>query len=153
MTQGGQGATPERAKKGAIKTIETMTAGEFAQRDEWPDIVAYMLSQGMLNADDEYGWTDYCRIRIGAFGNDISSGSGQGFNYQAWILFGQLIGRARLNWLSELWDYPVPRNAQECFSTRWRLNRCMDKIRSALAAATEAATEARKQIDLLRDTQ
>lgn len=147
MTQGGQGATPERGKKGAIRTIETMTAGEFAQKDEWADIVALMVHQGILAEDERGGWEDYCRVRGGG---SHGSGSGSGWKQQEWMRFGQIIGTARLNWLAELWDYPIPRNQQDMESTKWRLRRCLGRIKESLLWAEDAARQASKEIEALR---
>ena len=150
--QGGEGATPERIAKGNIKTRETMQAGEIAQKELWPDIVSFLVEQAMINADHEYGWTDYCRIRAGAYGTDMRGGSSsEGWSYQLWIRFGQIVGHARMNWLNELWDYPVPPDrAEQIAFTRWRLNRCTDKIRDALIAAGKAAQEAREEMEAIR---
>lgn len=149
MTQQGNGTTAQRLKRGKVTTIETIEAGQFAQRDEWHDIVAFMVEQGMLGADGDYGWTDYCRLRTGAHSPPtVGSGGGDGWQYQAWIRFGQIVGTARMNWLDELWDYPVPpANRPEQISfTRWRLNRSMHHVRDALNAAGKAAQEVKKEI-------
>lgn len=151
--QGGQGATSERTRRGKLETIETIKAGEIAQRDAWHDIIAFAIDEGMLAAEYEDGWLDYCRLRSSVRGSDRSGTGGDGLRYSEWILFSQFVGPANFRWLNELWDYPVPCSQipEEVKFTRWRLNRCMDKIRSALTASSDAAQKASRAIDDIRN--
>lgn len=146
QTQHGNGTTTERQRHGKIETTETINAGEIAQRERWPDIVAFMLDEGMLLADQAYGWDDYCRLKFGMAG---SGSGGEGWKQQEWIRFQKIIGYMHLRVLHELWDYPVPRcgDGEEVDEIKWRLNVCMQRVRNALSAASHASQEARKEIE------
>ncbi len=142
--QCGNGATSEQLKKSKYETIETIQAGVVAQRNVWPDIVAFMLDQGMLVVEMGYGWDDYCRLKFGMAG---SGSGGEGWKQQEWIRFQKIVGYKHLRVLNELWDYPVPCGAEMEKDIVWRLNRCMHLVRDALNAASKAAQEARDEIN------
>lgn len=145
-TQQGNGTTTERQRHGKIETTETINAGEIAQRERWPDIVAFMLDEGMLLADQAYGWDDYCRLKFGMAG---SGSGGEGWKQQEWIRFQKIIGYMHLRVLHELWDWPVPQFGNEGLvkDSRWRLGQCMGRVRAALSAAERSALDARKEIE------
>lgn len=150
-TQQGNGTTTERQRHGKIETTETINAGEIAQRERWPDIVAFMLDEGMLLANEAYGWDDYCRLKCGMAG---SGNGGEGWKQQELIIFQKKIGYKNLRCLHELADYPVPQygNEEQIEDIRWRLSRCLRLIRDALTAAEGAAQEAGGEIKRLQDT-
>lgn len=147
--QCGAGTTSERMKHGKIETTETINAGEIAQRERWPDIVAFMLDEGMLLADQSYGWDDYCRLKFGMTG---AGSGGEGWKQQEWIIFQKILGYMHLRVLHELWDWPVPRfgNDLAVKDSKWRLNQCMHRVRNALNAAEAAAQGARDEIAAYR---
>lgn len=148
--QSGQGVTAERLKKSKFETIETIKAGEFAQRNVWPDIVAFMLDEGMLLAEQAYGWDDYCRLKFGMAG---TGSGGEGWKQQEWIRFQKILGYMHLRVLHELWDWPVPQFGNDGLvkDSKWRLNQCMHRVRNALGAASHASQEARKDMESLRN--
>lgn len=108
MTQGGQGATPERMRRGRVETRQTMQAGEIAQVDRWPDFVTFLHDEGMVDEYEFDGWTDYLRFKQGKGGSDRTGTGGDGNGYQAWIDFGKLIGPKKLLILDMLASFQAP---------------------------------------------
>lgn len=150
--QSGNGTTTERQRHGKIETTETINAGEIAQRERWPDIVAFMLDEGMLLADQAYGWEAFCILKHGTGG---TGNGGEGYLHQEWLIFQKIIGYMHLRVLHELWDWPVPQFGNDGLvkDSKWRLNQCMHRVRNALNAAEDAAQGARDEINTLRSDQ
>ncbi len=144
--QSGQGATPERLQKSKIETIETSRAGEFAQINVWPDIVAYMIDTGMLTQGEGYGWTDYQRLKHGMAG---AGSGGEGFKQQELLIFQKLIGYMALRVLDSLMEYPIPHNSASENDIKWRLGRCLPLIKKSLSDASKAAQQAARQIEVI----
>ncbi len=141
--QHGNGTTPERARRGKVEVIETAHAGVFAQRDVWPDIVAWMLDCEMLGAEHGYAWDGYCKLKHGTGGTGHSDES---WGHQEWLIFQKKIGHKHLIVLGELSDYPVPRDNGMENRIAWGLKRCLPRIVDALNAADKAAQDARDEI-------
>lgn len=150
-TQHGNGTTTERQRHGKIETTETINAGEIAQRERWPDIVAFMLDEGMLLADQAYGWGDFCRLMERTGGGN----SGEGWLQMELLRFQKIIGYMHLRVLHELLEWPVPQfgNEKSVKDAKWRLNRCMHLVRSALHESIDAAEKAREHVKQSRKAQ